>query len=606
MRNITESSIDIKPIVQFLQEQSENTGLNEGLRDWAIAGLEWVKKTYHYLKNTIAQCGKYFVAIIDGEIAPVVMPITGQQAYMNGLVNKKVITHVGNSEDKKYSKINTNENTVLAKYPTFLEQLKSMSLNESEEVHEIDWSQIDEKYLDPEFVKNGYMINEDELNSRQSDLDSRNSEMSLNNVDDKELMEDIQEAIDFPEDVSLMIWGAPGIGKTQIVKRTLKMSRDNNARFIDCAIAHMTEDDFFLPAYDLDEAGNRVGVKRLPLSHLPLYLPTGDRKKDKELDAACGSGILFLDEITRAKEAVLNICLKLINDRILDQYKLGSGWAIICAGNRSYDEPGMRQEMNWTSALGNRMDHVTYSPAYKDWRKWAETKGYMDRDVLDFLELEENTKFFYQIPDTDENEEKVYPSPRSWTRMCIRLANLNKTAEIEGFNAFDLWRKMPRKVERVLGGTVGASAAAKFMQYLTLKSQVDIKKLKLAWEDAKNAPLPKKSGKSYSLDSGYIFITTICSMMKHEPTPEEFSEFADYLIRLDDESLMSRALTLICQIHPGIVKKSGERTIKGLKQRAGQEDPEKYLSSFKKLMAHYKEFANTSFRSLFPDVSSNI
>ena len=48
-----------------------NTELNEGV-------LDWVKKTYTYLKRQIVRCGEYFVALINGEIAPVIMPITGQ------------------------------------------------------------------------------------------------------------------------------------------------------------------------------------------------------------------------------------------------------------------------------------------------------------------------------------------------------------------------------------------------------------------------------------------------------------------------------------------------------------------------------------------------
>ena len=71
MESISKKIASIKPITEFLYEQQMNTELNEGV-------LDWVKKTYTYLKQQIARCGEYFVALINNEIAPVIMPITGQ------------------------------------------------------------------------------------------------------------------------------------------------------------------------------------------------------------------------------------------------------------------------------------------------------------------------------------------------------------------------------------------------------------------------------------------------------------------------------------------------------------------------------------------------
>ena len=68
---------------------------------------------------------------------------------------------------------------------------------------------------------------------------------------------------------------------------------------------------------------------------MPVYKPTGDAVKDNELDAACGKGLLFIDELSRASAQVLNVVLPLVNERRFNGYKLGSGWVIICASNRA-------------------------------------------------------------------------------------------------------------------------------------------------------------------------------------------------------------------------------------------------------------------------------
>jgi GTPase SAR1 family protein len=267
-------------------------------------------------------------------------------------------------EDAPYVKTNVSEDMLVA---------KRKNTFESVEYPEIDWSQINENYLDPEFVKNGYQFITEADAKKGNPLDMQgNAEFIFSNVDDDELMFWANKAFKRPTHLQLVIWGAPGVGKTQIVKRMLKNVKDKKTRFIDFPLAQSDETSFFLPDYVYNEAGQKIATQQLPISGLPVYKPTGDPKKDKKLDEACGSGILFFDEMTRAKQAVLDICLKLINDRMLGEYKLGSGWACIGACNRNYDEP--EQDLRWGRALGNRYTQINFSPSYKNWRKWAESK----------------------------------------------------------------------------------------------------------------------------------------------------------------------------------------------------------------------------------------
>ena len=90
---------------------------------------------------------------------------------------------------------------------------------------------------------------------------------------------------------SLMIWGAPGIGKSSIVQ---SIADKNNLTLIDLRISQLAPTDLRgIPVPSDDSAS------WLP----PDFLPTS------------GKGILFLDEINMAPPAVQGIAQRLILDR---------------------------------------------------------------------------------------------------------------------------------------------------------------------------------------------------------------------------------------------------------------------------------------------------
>ena len=149
-------------------------------------------------------------------------------------------------------------------------------------------------------------------------------------------------------------------------------------------------------------------------------------------------GIIFFDELTRAKKGVMNVIMNLINDRKYGEgWQLGSHWIIVCAGNRFYEMPGI--ENTWEEAFGTRFLQMTYVPQFEDWVKWAQ--GYdldpatgrwkstktgaqrIDQDILDFLISRKSAKgqannAWYESRE-DENVDKskaskIYANPRSW------------------------------------------------------------------------------------------------------------------------------------------------------------------------------------------------
>ena len=128
------------------------------------------------------------------------------------------------------------------------------------------------------------------------------------------------------------------------------------------------------------------------------------------------------------------------------------------------------------------------------------------------------------------------------------------------------------------------------MEYLELKSQVDIEKLKLVWTNPSKAPLPNKKGKGYALDSGYIFITTIASFMPNMPNAKQFDNICEYLVRLDDASLMTRMFDLMILMYgdPFHMKFSD----------SGDADPD-FMASLDKVENHYDDMNGTDFSTYF-------
>jgi MoxR-like ATPase len=144
--------------------------------------------------------------------------------------------------------------------------------------------------------------------------------------------------------VPLHIWGACGVGKSQIVAQ---VASEMNWQFLDVRAVQLDPVDLRgLPRIAGDQA------EWVP----PKFLP------------ANGQGILFLDEFTSAPQVTQAGCYQLVLDRKLGEYRLPDGWAVIAAGNPP-SERGVHFSM--PRPLRNRFVHLDLEPDFEDWSKWA-------------------------------------------------------------------------------------------------------------------------------------------------------------------------------------------------------------------------------------------
>jgi hypothetical protein len=188
---------------------------------------------------------------------------------------------------------------------------------------------------------------------------------------------------------SIHLWGAPGIGKSDVVREiardlgwTLIEFRANLREPVDCR---------GIPVADL-----ATGVTKWLV---PDELPRADR--DGEF------GILFLDELNTASPQMQAALFQLVLERRLGDYVLPPGWTIIAAGNRVSDRAAAQR---MPTALRNRFAHLYVTPDVQAWTAWAVANN-VAPEMIAFVRF--RPLLIHKMPTGDEN---CFPTPRSLTR----------------------------------------------------------------------------------------------------------------------------------------------------------------------------------------------
>lgn len=248
--------------------------------------------------------------------------------------------------------------------------------------------------------------------------------------------------------LSLMLWGPPGIGKSSIVAA---VARHQGMKLVDLRLSQLAPTDLRgLPVAE-------DGVSRwFP----PEFLPTE------------GRGVLFLDEINMAPPAMQGIAQQLILDRQVGSYRVPPGWFIWAAGNRKSDRAAV---FEMPSALANRFIHLDLVPDLDSFKYWGLSSGIAEQ-VLAFLSF--RPTLLHQI----DAQRPAWPSPRSWF-MADRLRNAGLSVEpaigpaaAGEFDAFcKVYDKLPN-LEAILDGTGKAAfpteASARYATVLGLTVRV--------------------------------------------------------------------------------------------------------------------------------------
>ena len=226
--------------------------------------------------------------------------------------------------------------------------------------------------------------------------------------------------------VPCFLWGAPGIGKSSIIKQ---IAQKKKIGFIDLRLALMDPTDLKgIPFYDKE-------------SHTALWAPPAFLPKE-------GEGILFLDELNSAAPSVQASAYQLILDRAVGEYKLPDGWAIVAAGNRDGDR-GVTYRM--PAPLANRFVHFEMEVSVEDWRDWAYITQ-VDSRIIAYITFKKEHLFNFDA----KSDVKSFATPRSWAYVDSILK-----ADMQDDLILD-----------VIGGAIGSDVAVSFVSFIKVMDRL--------------------------------------------------------------------------------------------------------------------------------------
>ena len=260
----------------------------------------------------------------------------------------------------------------------------------------------------------------------------------------------------------LMIWGAPGVGKSSLV---IDVAREFGVPVIDVRLSQREP----------------VDMRGLPVpgDDAVRWLLSDEWPRDPE-----SKGILFFDEITAADRSLQAAAYELILDRKLGaNYTLPNGWLIVAAGNRSSDRA---VSFAMSSALANRFCHVTLEAKLDDWIHWGR-RADIHPLLLGFLRYRPQLLF-----KMDGSVEQGWPSPRSWQRVSTLLKSFEKRGT-----------PVDALVDIAVAGLVGQGAAMEFAAFRKFQDCSNFAEMALLHNHEPR--FPERSDARYAYTSGLVY-----------------------------------------------------------------------------------------------------
>ena len=218
------------------------------------------------------------------------------------------------------------------------------------------------------------------------------------------------------------IWGPPGVGKSDVVA---KVAEESKLELRDVRLSLLDPTD--LKGFPVPDLTKKL-MRWLPADFLPTK----------------GKGLLFLDEMNQAAQAVQGAAYQLILNRKIGDYKLPDGWSVVAAGNRAGDR-SIAHAM--PAALANRFVHLDFDIDVDEWNVWAMNND-IHTDIRAFIKFRPNLLHSFD----PASNPRAFPSPRSWSFVDdIYKSELNQNEEFE-----------------LIKGTVGEGASAEFSGFVRL------------------------------------------------------------------------------------------------------------------------------------------
>lgn len=203
---------------------------------------------------------------------------------------------------------------------------------------------------------------------------------------------------------SVMLWGPPGVGKSQVIRQIAKDIKKNTGKE-----TRITDVRLLL--------FNPIDLRGIPTSNadktLAIWLKPQIFQMDPSEDIV---NILFLDEISAAPQSVQAAAYQITLDRVVGEHKLPDNCIIIAAGNRVTDKS---VSFKMPKALANRLLHIEVEGSFESWQNWAVRAG-VNPKVIGFLSFRTDRLFGFD----PKSDDLAFATPRSWEMVSNLLNNV--------------------------------------------------------------------------------------------------------------------------------------------------------------------------------------
>lgn len=310
----------------------------------------------------------------------------------------------------------------------------------------------------------------------------------------------------------VMIWGQPGVGKSQAVAQ---VTAAHGGQLVDIRLSQYDSVDL----RGIPSAENGITVWNVP-STLPFK---GNPTFDENLPCI----VLFLDEINSAAPSVSAVAYQLVNDRRVGEHELMDNVVIIAAGNRETDK-GVTNKM--PTPLANRFrPHVEVGLDVDAVCVHFQEIGLPEIGVA-FLQFRKHLVSTFIVekdghPTVTLN--KAFATPRTWEAALGYYADPH----------------MPESIKRIaMAGTIGTGEAGEFWGFVKTYDQISTI-IPQIMKDPVRAPVPDEQSMLYAVTvalSGRMDTQTLGLIHTYlKRLQPEYVMLAWMLATKRDESLMS-------------------------------------------------------------------
>lgn len=319
--------------------------------------------------------------------------------------------------------------------------------------------------------------------------------------------------------IPVLIWGAPGVGKSSAISSLAKFF----SLPIEVVIASIREPADFAGLPIIDQ---NTSTTRLASPHWAKRL------------VDLGKGILFLDEITTAPPAVQKALLRVVLEKVVGELVLPDEVSIVAAANPpelasdGYDlTPPMANRFvhldwpndpqKWVTGMRHGWNNPCLPTLPTDWENYIKPVTNIVTGFIDKL-----PDMLYQFPKDPVQVGRAWPSNRSWD-VAIKTMAVCQSAQVSD-----------EITDYLLTGCVGQGAAIAFSNYLKELRLPDPEAL-LSNPNSLVLPLNRH-------DAVQAILMSVVGTVIKDMTPERYTKALRVLCKAASQGVVDIAWPALC------------------------------------------------------------